>query len=296
MKIAQGTVHIPSCSSCEYFGLVYGDPTCLGKFHDRINGDPHASLPCWEGNEREITFSIPVRAPAVLTRLLGAERIRVQEKQSVQVMEGGGKIVLKSDPKPELPGADACSSVATVEMEDCKDDSGGGCTVKMVVECTAAGPYGLVGAIESFMADTAKKNVEQLLMYCSEYVKELEVGGGLRGAAAEAVQKVPVLARQLVPVAPLSREGSVYYDTVEYGSGGSVEEEEDYSLGIVAEYLKLLARGQERQERALHTLAENLAQGSRYKIEFDVGSNVRNCVLYLSIFGSVYFLSTSLRK
>ena len=48
--------------------------------------------------------------------------------------------------------------------------------VLAVVTCSAAGPYGLTGTIESFMAETARKSLQEFLDYILTYLKQQQQG------------------------------------------------------------------------------------------------------------------------
>ena len=173
-KTVTGTIHIGQCTPELYFGLVYGRTEFLKSFHKRVNGDDEALVPYWEDDmERQIVFTLPINAPVVIQRLIGAERLCVFETQKVSVDDNGREIVLESEPRPQMPGADRFSSDAVVHM--C-DDGHGGCDVTITVSCEASGPYGLISTIEHFMAETAQKNIDELLENCLEYVEQVKIG------------------------------------------------------------------------------------------------------------------------
>ncbi len=50
---------------------------------------------------------MPINAPSIVMRLIGADTITVLESQRVRFdLEDGGSIRLESDPKPQIPGAE----------------------------------------------------------------------------------------------------------------------------------------------------------------------------------------------
>ncbi|KAI8107675.1 hypothetical protein M9435_002703 [Picochlorum sp. BPE23] len=172
-RTVSGTIHVGQCSPELYFWFVYGDPEFLKSYHKRVNGDDEALVPDWEdGMERQIVFTLPINAPVVIQRLIGAERLGVFETQKVSVHDNGREIVLDSEPRPQMPGADRFSSDSVVRM--C-DDGHGGCDVTITVSCEASGPYGLISTIEHYMAETAKKNIDELLENCLEYVEQVKM-------------------------------------------------------------------------------------------------------------------------
>eukprot|EP00889_Picochlorum_renovo_P007731 jgi/Picre1/34761/NNA_002227.t1 len=172
-RTVSGTIHVGQCSPELYFWFVYGDPEFLKSYHKRVNGDDEALVPDWDDvMERQIVFTLPINAPVVIQRLIGAERLGVFETQKVSVHDNGREIVLDSEPRPQMPGADRFSSDSVVRM--C-DDGHGGCDVTITVSCEASGPYGLISTIEHYMAETAKKNIDELLENCLEYVEQVKM-------------------------------------------------------------------------------------------------------------------------
>jgi hypothetical protein len=83
----------------------------------------------WEGNERTIHFSTRLDAPAVITRMLGTEAIRVSEQQRRAFLPDGS-IQLTSIPTPDIPGGarfttQAVFTFSNAPAEDCCRVRGG---------------------------------------------------------------------------------------------------------------------------------------------------------------------------
>ncbi|KAL6773667.1 hypothetical protein ACKKBG_A22040 [Auxenochlorella protothecoides x Auxenochlorella symbiontica] len=150
------------------FGLVYVNPVCLTEFHTAVNRDPAAIIPAWDGSTgtRTLSFMKSVDAPAFIKRVLGSGTLRVVESQSVALGPVQGSVSLASVPCPEMKGADKFKTAVAVDLVPTPC----GCQVHARVSCSAAGPYGLSGAIEGFMAETAKASLVEFFEFCARFL------------------------------------------------------------------------------------------------------------------------------
>ncbi|KDD75992.1 hypothetical protein H632_c404p0 [Helicosporidium sp. ATCC 50920] len=173
------------CSLEEVFGALYVDPSFARAFHLDVNGDASPTIPDWDLDRRTVTFAAPVDAPAIVRRFLGTNSVRVHEKQRLELeidgeqLDSGGvdvgavppgpdpharssdpslraieAVIVHSTPVPQLPGADRFVSSVRASLRRRPE---GGCSVDSTVTCSASGPYGLAGALESFMLETAAR-------------------------------------------------------------------------------------------------------------------------------------------
>ena len=168
----------------DFFRLVYIDPAFLRRFHAEINQDPAAVIPAWNVTTRSriLTFRTPLSAPALITNLVGADSISVQETQIFHVVEDAG-IQLESIPAPQVPGAHNFSTAALISIENHNDgdgESAGGeeCHVTAVVKVTARGPWGLTSTIETFMGTAAEDSICAFFGYCEKYITQLQSSDG----------------------------------------------------------------------------------------------------------------------
>ena len=247
------------------------DRTLLRRFHAEVNDDETADVPEWEGEghtrTRTLTFRTPFNAPAAISRMVGADAITVVETQTFCACPEDGSIRVESTPMPQIPGAANFASSAALTFRDAP--GGGGCALVATVACTAAGPYGLVGTIEKFMATAAQQSLLQFLSYCADYIASIQAAqGGLEaalaavavassgGAAIAAISAPPAPARALPEdetPAEVEYEGAEFYDVEDEGSVGSV------SLEAVLLNMQHLARTGDHVAAALRSIDARLA-------------------------------------
>ena len=105
------------CNLQEFFEAVYVDPRCLRRLHLQVNRDAAPTASPWEGGRRTTSFTTPLEVPAALRRVVGgAGAVRVREVQTVERLPGGGGLLVRSVPTPDLPLAASFSTVATLEL------------------------------------------------------------------------------------------------------------------------------------------------------------------------------------
>jgi hypothetical protein len=173
---------LPGVTPEQAFALVYLDADRLRRFHAEANGAA-AAVPPWAGGAREVRFRQRVAAPAALTRLIGADSIVVVDRQAAKRLPDGGGFEVASAPAPQMIGGGASSVEARITLGPAP---GGGTAVAVAVACAAAGPWGLVGAIEGFMADSAAKSAAEFWSWMAGEVAQLHATGALAGAARAA--------------------------------------------------------------------------------------------------------------
>ncbi|KAK2080710.1 hypothetical protein QBZ16_000564 [Prototheca wickerhamii] len=186
------------------FGLLSVRHACQKAYHAAINHDPEASIPDWDldTRSRTLTYFKPLDAPAMIRKLAGADALRVVDTQSVSRQASPeGSILLSSNPIPEMPGANKFQAPVSMLYRRC---AGGSCEVVGTVTCTAAGPFGLSGTIESFMAETARTSLLGFFEFAAGFLASLEdADGSLRREAAEEAERLlgPVLEERVPFVA-----------------------------------------------------------------------------------------------
>lgn len=167
-------------SASEFCSLTYCSKDFLRGYHAAVNNDPDAVIPNFERHDallwkRVVEFTVPVKAPSIIMRLIGsASQLQVLEAQCVSIVERGNanEIHIESTPRPQLGSiGDRFTSDARVVIVDMP----GGCRVDAMVEVSAASaPYGMVGIVETFMADTAKASIHDLLQHMCSAVENLK--------------------------------------------------------------------------------------------------------------------------
>lgn len=291
MKVAKGSLHVSFCDARECFALIWGDPSFLRQYHESVNGDCDAQVPQWEDNwQRQVSFTMPINAPSIVMRLIGADTITVLEGQKVSFdLEDGGTLRLESDPKPQIPGADRFSSVSCVQIKDCAEV---GCLIEVEVSCSASGPYGLVGTIEHFMSETAKKSVDELLLHCQKYLEALKNNNELHEALDVARRLIPILFMNTKEVEDKKSEahsflGDVGQTLVSSRPGSAVfydmEDDENYDAAVNDKFEKMsqaqecLLKEINKLSKKIELLSTNSAVPQR--IEVDIGQNIKICFL-----------------
>ena len=288
MKVAKSSLHVSFCDAQDCFALIWGDPSFMRQYHESVNGDCDAQVPQWVDNwQRQISFTMPINAPSVVMRLIGADTITVLESQKVSFdLEDGGTIRLESVPKPQIPGADRFSSVSCVQIRDCAGEDG--CLVEVEVSCSATGPYGLISTIEHFMSETAKKSVEQLLSHCQKYLEALKNNNELHETLDAARALTPILSikkkrengnrkseDQSIPgdveqtLTLSSRPGSaVFYDA-----------DDDYNTNV-DDRLEKMSQAQDSLQKEITRLSQKIELlAVPQRIEIDFGRNIQLCFL-----------------
>eukprot|EP00890_Picochlorum_soloecismus_P004126 jgi/Picsp_1/4714/NSC_02083-R1_hypothetical protein CHLNCDRAFT_137647 [Chlorella variabilis] len=267
MKVAKSSLHVSFCDARDCFALIWGDPSFLRQYHESVNGDCDAQVPQWVDNwQRQISFTMPINAPSIVMRLIGADTITVLESQRVRFdLEDGGSIRLESDPKPQIPGADRFSSVSCVQIRDCAEV---GCMIEVEVSCSATGPYGLVGTIEHFMSETAKTSVDQLLLHCQKYLEALRNNNELYKALGVARTLIPVLSMKSIKKDGEERSenhsnpGDVEQTLVSSRPGSAVFYDLDGDTQVyntdVIDKLEKMSQAQESLLKELTRLSQNL--------------------------------------
>jgi hypothetical protein len=280
-KTVEASLTVQGCNARQFLSVIYGSGEFLTRYHATVNGDASAQVPEFgrEDHSRELVFSIPIQAPAMIMRLIGSERLQVVERQVVAYSTRAGRdeIELVSKPRPQMPGGDSFTSDAVVKIADCP----GGCRVDATVECSASGPYGLVSIIESFMGDTALKSLNELLDHCNDYVESLKNNGMLD----EKIEDVSwlwegeegefMLRRYTHTGTETAGAASVYYDADERG-GFMINDD------LVAKIEKLMAR-MDTMEMKVHGGTQEV---TNIKVSIDVGPYIVS-ILAMS---ALYFL------
>ena len=279
-KNVEASLTVQGCSARQFFSVIYGCGEFLQRYHATVNGDASAQVPEFgrEDYSRELVFSIPIQAPAMIMRLIGSERLQVVERQVVSYSTRAGRdeIQLVSKPRPQMPGGDSFTSDAVVKIADCP----GGCRVDATVECSASGPYGLVSIIESFMGDTALKSLNELLDHCSEYIESLK-GNDMLDEKIENVswlwegEEGEFMLRRLTGTETTAGAASVYYDADDRG-GLMINDD------LIAKIEKLVARMDAMDTR----MGGGASNVTNIKVSIDVGPYI---VSMLAI-SAVYFL------
>jgi len=172
----------PGISASEFCSLTYCSKDFLLEYHAVVNKDPDAVIPDFERHDssmwsRVVEFTVPVKAPSIIMRMIGsASQLQVLETQCVTVVPADGGAVkevhIESKPRPQLGsiGEGFTSDVRVVIVNTPR-----GCRVDAMVEVSAASaPYGMVGIVETFMADTAKASVDELMQHMCSTVDNLK--------------------------------------------------------------------------------------------------------------------------
>lgn len=257
MKSRPASPYFPALTSAlqAFFQAVYEDPRMLQRFHADVNLDENAEVPAFQGNARTLTFHTPINAPAVVSRIIGTGVIQVTETQEFAVNEDG-TIQIISTPVPQVAMASYFSSGAVLVLRDGPE---GGCEIDATVTCVATGPYGLIGTIESFMAEAAKKSLADFLGYAAEYVAMRQPNGHVAPPTAAMPILAPRLQEEAQTPLPSSLEDTAEFFDVEDGVS-MLGEPGPGSLDVLATQLQQIAKTSEQTAAALRSIDARLAR------------------------------------
>ena len=107
------------------FDVIYLDASTCREYHAKENGCLGADVGPWVDGRRVVSFSTPLRAPAVVRKTLGMDVLRVREHSQAETLPDGS-IVITSHPVLESPGGERFKTTATTKIEPLED---GGCQV-----------------------------------------------------------------------------------------------------------------------------------------------------------------------
>ena len=230
-----------------------------------MNHDSTASVPPWDGARRVVKFNAQVNVPAVLASLIGTNSILVEDDQRFKIIEQG-VIRVESCPAPQIPGASGFTSSAIVTITQRTD----GCiSIDGMCRCQAAGPWGLTGTIETFMAKEARTTLRHFLDFCSGYIEELRLTGAFEAtlAATPRMPSVPISVETEIsaPPVPEGEPGAEFYDAEDdvLSSGLIVSADGEgaapMSIDILLLYLKYISRNGDEANQLLKSIDHSLA-------------------------------------
>lgn len=223
-KTVSLSIHCEGVSASEFCSVTYCSKDFFQGYHAAVNGDDHAVIPAFERHQeslwhRIVEFTIPVKAPSVIMRMIGsASQLRVVEAQQVSkvTMEGGAlrEIHVESKPRPQLGSVgNGFTSDAIVKIMN--NPLTKGCSVEATVEvCASSAPYGMVGLVESFMAQTAKESLDGLLQHMCSTVENLKDNNMLMEQVKKSIGDHAPLHAWLGLVSP-EEKATVYEDGYE---------------------------------------------------------------------------------
>ncbi|GAB4818005.1 hypothetical protein N2152v2_005051 [Parachlorella kessleri] len=173
---------VPGYTPQAYFNAIYQGSSCTKRYHQEVSNAPDAAITAWANNRRTIQFSMHVEAPAFLKRIVGVDSAKVTETQTV-TFNADGIISLRSVPVPNIPGGDKFTTQIDTLLAPSSD--GSSCLVQAKVSCKAAGPYGLTGAIEGFMAEQARAGLQKWMDFTDRYLAEAAAAGAVSPVTVE---------------------------------------------------------------------------------------------------------------
>ena len=187
------SIECTGVSASQFWSLTYGSKEFLQEYHTSVNKDSDAVIPDFEPQDddrhpvlnnttttwsRVVEFTVPVKAPSFIMRLIGsASHLRVLETQNVSKVTGDGgclkEVHVESKPRPQL-GSSIGEGFTSDVFVKIVDESFGCRVVATVDVCATSAPYGMVGIVETFMLDTAKASLDELLQHMSMVVENIK--------------------------------------------------------------------------------------------------------------------------
>ncbi|KAK9826417.1 hypothetical protein WJX81_002278 [Elliptochloris bilobata] len=151
----------------EFYEAIFASSAVVD-FHREYDGDACASVGPWVDDTRVVAFTVQLKLPAFVRRAIGTEALQVKELQRREWREGGAELAVSSEPRIEVPGgAQFTTSAHFLVTPRAANGAAAGCTVVATLTCSAAGPWGMVGAIETIMASQAQTSVGAFIDFCA---------------------------------------------------------------------------------------------------------------------------------
>uniref|UniRef100_A0A383WNN4 VASt domain-containing protein n=1 Tax=Tetradesmus obliquus TaxID=3088 RepID=A0A383WNN4_TETOB len=159
---------IAGCSTKDFFRIAVEDSSVIRQFHIEANKDDTVTASDWDeaACTRVVCFTLAMAIPASVKRFVGAEPIRIKEKQSYEWLEGD-TLKIVSIPIVQISLAKSLSTRAELLISNSSE----GCQIDVTVSVSASVPWPMTSTVEALMADEAKRTVGQYVDYITKYVE-----------------------------------------------------------------------------------------------------------------------------
>ncbi|GIL68658.1 hypothetical protein Vafri_21903 [Volvox africanus] len=212
-------VQIPGCTAAHFWDVVYERPEATQRYHTSFNASTSTNVTPWVSCQRTVNFTMPLKLPDFLKRMVGLDSVAVSEVQRV-VWHGGGSFTVTSETnitnmlgagrfttalqftvtepqQPTLPGTPPAASPGegwSHEGEAARSGGpGGDCASAMVqvlysVRCAAGSiPWPMSATIENVMSEKALVSMQSFLDFCTQLLEEQAAVSAAAAKLGEAV-------------------------------------------------------------------------------------------------------------
>ncbi|KAL3132882.1 hypothetical protein ABBQ38_006801 [Trebouxia sp. C0009 RCD-2024] len=100
----------------EVFRAIWEDSSVWAGYHHKCD-HPDAVVSRWQSDERKVTFSTPLKAPAFIKKLVGVEVLEIIETQLLH-RQSDGSLEVESRPVLAAPGASKFTTHASFSMSE----------------------------------------------------------------------------------------------------------------------------------------------------------------------------------
>ncbi|GLI63644.1 hypothetical protein VaNZ11_006642 [Volvox africanus] len=212
-------VQIPGCTAAHFWDVVYERPEATQRYHTSFNASTSTNVTPWISCQRTVNFTMPLKLPDFLKRMVGLDSVAVSEVQRV-VWHGGGSFTVTSETNitnmlgagrfttalqftvtesqqptlPEIPPA-ASPGEGRAHGGEAAGPGGPGvdCASAMVqviysVRCAAGSiPWPMSATIENVMSEKALVSMQSFLDFCTQLLEEEAAVSAAAAKLGEAV-------------------------------------------------------------------------------------------------------------
>ena len=195
---------------------LYREGDTYVQYHREVNRNEHVRVSPWVGGRRRVAFVVPLSAPALLTRALGTDKVKIRdfhvlEADACPAGKGLSRLVMLSTPMLWMPGPGHDLHIATVRFVCVRGGGGEGCggagddaprphvTLSATITATADALKWLIGGLRSAVEGL-------LLRQCEGMARSFVDFTARRAAAAAAAARSggSVLPAALPPLPPIA--------------------------------------------------------------------------------------------
>ncbi|KAL3149525.1 hypothetical protein ABBQ32_002305 [Trebouxia sp. C0010 RCD-2024] len=145
----------------EVFRAIWEDSSVWAGYHHNCD-HPDAVVSPWQGNERKVTFSTPLKAPAFIKKLVGVEVLEIIETQLLH-RQSDGSLEVESTPVLAAPGASKFTTHALFSMSETVNGRKS-CKIEVRITCTCS-VWGMQTTVEGMMVAQAEESMLKFLAW-----------------------------------------------------------------------------------------------------------------------------------
>lgn len=152
---------IDDSSVQEVFRAIWEDSSVWAGYHHKCD-HPDAVVSRWQSDERKVTFSTPLKAPAFIKKLVGVEVLEIIETQLLH-RQSDGSLEVESRPVLAAPGASKFTTHASFSMSEAVNGKRS-CKIEVRITCTCS-VWGMQTTVEGMMVAQAAESMQKFLAW-----------------------------------------------------------------------------------------------------------------------------------